>query len=258
MPVEFSEKVLDIHEQKAIDPEMGQVYIALPEEYGNGETFPLLIALHGSGREALSYRDVPFYAMQRDIALQCGYVFAAVSNGPDTYGLDAGFKNAELLYRYMHENYSLYDRSALWASSAGGFMMHRLYRENPDIFGLLLGTFPVFDPLTIKPIASMLAAFDAKTDDEFYRNARYLSPKFFENDIYKNAHIVIAHGIHDEAVPISQSEGLKEQVQKYGGKMELIKKPGGHSIQNFALYDTDCFHNALKEYRGDIITSFQG
>jgi hypothetical protein len=256
MQIKFIDKVLSENEQKAIDTDMGQVYIACPEKYEKGGTHPLLIALHGSGREALSYRDVPFYAMQRDIALECGYVFAAVSNDSDTYGLDAGLKNVHLLYDYMQKEYNLYEKTALWASSAGGFMMHRLYRERQDIFGLLLGTFPVFDPLTIKPLNSMLRAFDVKTADEFYRNARFLSPKLYEKDIYKKAHIVIAHGMQDEAVPISQSEGLEEQVTKYGGRMDLIKKPGGHSTQNFALYDTECFHDALKEYRKDIIASF--
>lgn len=235
----------------------GEVYISLPQNYGNEKPCPLVIALHGSGREALSYKEVPFYRKQRDIALESGYVFAAVSNGPDTYGLDDGFSNVVKLYKHMTDEYNVYKQVALWASSAGGLMMHRFYRANKDICKLLLGIFPVFDPQTMPPIKSMLSAFGASDIEELREKAILLSPQLFPQDIYEGMEIVIAHGKDDVTVPIGQSKKLYKQVEENGGEMQLIQKSGGHSIENFALYDTPHFERVLINFKNKLRNSFQ-
>lgn len=230
----------------------GEVYIALPSNYSKGDSSPLLIALHGSGREAMSYRDVPFYVIQRDIALECGYVFASVSNGSDTYGLDDGYENIKMLYEYMIKNYNTSKEIALWASSAGGFMMHRFYRENKQICKLLLGVFTGFNPFSMPPLESMLKAFKAKDTTDIKSKFPYLDPELFSKEIYRGTKIVISHGVDDSAVPITQSKELEKQVLNYGGEMILIEKIGGHSIENYGLYETNYFKDALIDFKSTL------
>ena len=228
-----------------IEANLGEVYIALPSEFKPEHKYPLLIALHGSGREALSYRDIPFYSKQRDLALESGYIFASVSNGSNTFGTDAGYDNFINLYKYMKSKYCLYNSIVLFSSSAGGLLMHRIYRSLPHKINLLLGVFPLFDPTIMLPIKSLLNAYNARDEEELILKIQHLKACMYPKDIYKNAHIVISHGVDDKLVPLSQSEALLKQVNKHGGVMSLFKAAGGHSIENFAIYETDLFTNAL-------------
>lgn len=224
----------------------GVVYIALPSGQEDAPR-PLLLALHGSGRDALCYRDVPFYRIQRDIALSCGYRFAAVSNGPDAFGLDDGLANVESLYGWMCARYPLSGRAALWATSAGGLMMHRFYRLYPERISLLLGVFPIFDPLTMPPLRSMLRSFGAQNACELCKKvtALGLAPSTCSPGTYYGARAVVAHGRDDAAVPITQSYAMRVQVLRDGGRMTLIETPGGHSTKNYAIYQTNAFRKAL-------------
>lgn len=239
---DFNEKIFRLTHDKNNDS-TGEVYIAFPNQH-EGE-LPLLIALHGSGREALSYRDVPFYTKQRNLALKCGYIFACISNGSDTFGTDKGYDNIIKLYEYMKTNYKIQNKIALWASSAGGLMMHRFYRAFPNEIKLLLGTFPIYNPMTTKKLASLLDAYGAKSEEDLMNIVKEYSPNEFPLNIYEDTKIVIAHGSEDDTVLLSQSEELFNQVNDYGGDMDLIKTPGGHSVENFALYKTDLFEKAL-------------
>lgn len=243
---DYEEQIFDLFDEEG-DLNYGQVYIVKPKT--EDKKLPLLIALHGSGRESLSYRDIPFYAKQRDIAIECGYLFACLSNGSHTFGTDRGYENILKLTDYIQKNYSIYTEFALWASSAGGLMMHRLFRDYKENIKLLLGIFPIFNPLTTNKIPSMLKAFDADDEDEFDITTKHLSPDKYPLDIYRDAKIVIAHGVDDTTVDISQSEELLKQVEIYGGDMELIKSTGGHSIENFSLYETESFHKELIEMK---------
>lgn len=225
----------------------GQVYAALPRQAVEGASCPLLIALHGSGRNAQSYRDVAFYRTQRDLALSCGYIFASVTNGPDTYGQPDGLENVEKLYRWMQEHYRVSGKVALWGSSAGGLMMHRFFRRHREEVSLLLGIFPIFDPAGMPLLESMMRAFDASDREDLLRKAGRIGllPDAFEHGLYKGVKVVVAHGRQDTAVPFSQSLKLQKQVQRDGGEMLLIEKPGGHSTENTALYETPFFRSAL-------------
>lgn len=224
----------------------GTVYMAAPPDAADAPR-PLLLALHGSGRDALCYRDVPFYRMQREIALLCGYRFAAVSNGPDAFGLDDGLANVEALYDWIGAHYPGSPCTALWATSAGGLMMHRFYRRHPGRVSLLLGIFPIFDPLAMPPLPSMLRAFGAPDEAALRRitAALGLVPKAALPGTYRGVRVVVAHGRGDAAVPIAQSRALRAQVLRDGGQMTLIETTGGHSTENFALYRTDAFREAL-------------
>jgi poly(3-hydroxybutyrate) depolymerase len=240
---DYEEIVTRLPKTSGTHPGQGEAYIALPG-VSKGK-WPLVMAFHGSGRGALSYKDVPFYTRQRDIALSCGFAFAAVSNGPDTFGLDAGYRNAEMLYEYMMEHFCICETVALWGSSAGGLMMQRFFRARPVRTAVLLGIFPVYDPLSMPTLPGMMRAFGAGSDDELRRKAKFLSPGQYPQDIYQGKTIVVAHGTDDHTVPAAQSRAWLAQTKQYGGKMTLVEKPGGHSTENFALYDTAAFTDVL-------------
>ena len=227
--------------------EQGLAYIALPPSAEAGGKYPLLLAFHGSGRGALSYRDIPFYRRQRDIAVSCGYIFAVVSNGPDTFGKDDGLENIENLYTWIGQNYPVSEQVVLWATSAGGLLMHRFFRLSPERVSLLLGIFPIFDPLEMPQLPSMMRAFGATDRDSLLRKVYALGivPSAFPKGLYRKKYLVIAHGREDKAVPIAQSHELMKQVERDGGEMTLVEKPGGHSTQNMSLYETSAFCKAL-------------
>lgn len=244
MSVKFIEKITKL-DCSGDAENVGDVYIALPDDFNYVNKYPLLIALHGSGREAFSYRDIPFYIKQRDMAIECGYIFATVSNGTNTFGTDEGYNNFVKLYEYMKDNYKIYDSISLFSSSAGGLLMHRIYRNIPDVVGLLMGVFPLFDPTVMPPIKSLLNAYNATDTKELMSKVQHLNPRKYPLDIYKKTKIVISHGLADELVPVSQSEKLLKQVIEFGGDMTLYKSSGGHSINNIAIYDTEMFITAL-------------
>ena len=248
MSVKFIEKINKL-ECSGKGDNIGDVYIVLPDDFNPINRYPLLIALHGSGREAFSYRDIPFYMKQRDMVIEGGYIFATISNGSNTFGTDEGYYNFIKLYEYMNKNYKIYDSISLFSSSAGGLLMHRIYRSMPAQIGLLMGVFPLFDPTVFPPIKSLLNAYKATDANNLISKVQHLNPLKYPLNIYKKTRIAISHGISDDLVPISQSEKLLKQVTEFGGEMTLYKSSGGHSINNFAIYDTELFYTALREQK---------
>ncbi len=110
----------------------GKVYFVKPKNLREDRKVPVIIAIHGSGRSATDYRDTPFYMQQRDIALQNGCIFAAVTNGLDTWGLDDGLYNTNLLIAYLIENHNVKPIVGIWATSAGGVLANRMVAEYPE------------------------------------------------------------------------------------------------------------------------------
>ena len=93
----------------------GQVYIAMPGKIPPNAKLPAVIAVHGSGRGALDYQSTPFYVEQRNIALANGYIFAVISNGADTWGLDEGLYN--LIQKHGVEKVMFGSDYPLWNTS---------------------------------------------------------------------------------------------------------------------------------------------
>ncbi len=225
-----------------------QVYMAWKGKLkGNVRPFRILLALHGSGREAESYRPssergVPFYVHQRDLALACGYVFIAVSNGPDTWGTDAGMRTLLLLYADVQRQLNAENKWVLWGSSAGGVLMNRMIKEHPDKVKRALGTFPVYDlEQSFHHLSSAKKAWSADTlvgavnpahDPSSLRGLPYL----------------IFHGREDAAVPAElHSVRLQKEVNLLGGDVRLHLVPGGHSTTNRHLYDDEIIREFLSD-----------
>lgn len=223
-----------------------RVYLAWPDE-GLKPGQPVLLALHGSGREAESYRPespqgVPFYVHQRDLALSGGYLFAAVSNGRATWGTDEGLQAVLTLYDSLRQHAAVAEKWVLWGSSAGGVLTNRLVREHPDKVLKVLGTFPVYD---------LAAAFDhlqtARDAWQEKEKAERANPARDPAPLSKVPYLLF-HGREDEAVPAPMhSERLRQEVNALGGQVQLYLVPGGHSTQNFALYQDDLIRAFLQK-----------
>jgi pimeloyl-ACP methyl ester carboxylesterase len=215
------------------------VYIATTESAAvrSGKRLPVVMALHGSGREALSYKagdpsSVPFYVHQRDLALQCGHLFVSISNGDDTWGKDEGMNALLTLYEYFTHAYHVETRWVLWASSAGGVLANRMVTEHPKKVKKVIGTFPVYD-LSESYVRLASARKAWKTEEA----ARLANPARNPGALISIPYLIF-HGREDEAVPARMhAEKFQKEVNKAGGHVRLHLVEGGHNTTNFALYD---------------------
>lgn len=197
---------------------------------------PVLVALHGSGRSALSYADhspqsVPFYIKQRDLALQAGYLFASISNGKDTWGTEEGLQGILALIQFVKKEYRTTSRWCFWASSAGGVLLGWLLKEHSELVECALGTFPVYD---LADSYSRLNSARLAWPDSI--QMAKINPANFP-EVFAKMPYLIVHGTDDQAVPLAiHSHRLAQEANQRGGKVKLITVPGGHSTENVDLY----------------------
>lgn len=221
------------------------LYLAWYGDAPTAET-PVIMALHGSGRSALSYSSespegVTFYIHQRDLALKAGYLFVSVSNGPDTWGTDEGIKAIRNTIQFVKNRFPVRDKWVFWASSAGGVLLGRILNEYPDLVDRALGTFPVYNLSdSYDRLNSARAAF--KDTDKIVQINPANTPQAFARVPY-----LVFHGTNDEAVPLNiHSEQMAKEANALGGNVRLIKVEGGHSTENHALYDDDMILDFLE------------
>lgn len=220
-------------------------YIALSDRAPKGKRIPWVLACHGSGREAASYRDVPFYRRQRDIALAAGCAFAACDMGPDTYGTPHGLALLEAFYVEVTQCLPLNGMTALWGSSAGGCSMLRFAMTHPERVRLLLGTFPVIDLRTVLHLGSMRSAWGGGDDATLLAAVSADNPMEHPEKI-PPVPIVIAHGRNDKAVPIKKN-ALALQRALGEERVRLFITEDEHSTQAFGLYETPLYAQALEQ-----------
>lgn len=223
----------------------GSFYIAMPSNIPAGVKLPVVIAVHGSGRDALDYRDTDFYAEQKNIALANGYIFAAISNERDTWGLDDGLYNLNLFYDYLIANYPIQEKAALWATSAGGTLANRMVKDYPEKVSFVLGTFPVYDLISGFNVNSCKTAWGTTDLATFKTKILGKNPIEFA-DALKNHDYYIAHGSADTAVPIADhSQRLLSEV---GDNIHLQVIEGGvHGTSNYDFYG-DVIKQAFAEH----------
>lgn len=222
-----------------------KVYLAVPAN--PGKNLKVLMAIHGSGREAGSYqpgddKESPFYRHQRDLALACGYLFVVVSNGPDTWGTDKGLQVLDSLYNYVNKNYLTEEKWVLWATSAGGVLMNRMIKAYPERIKKVIGTFPVYDlEESYGSLSSAKKAWNSLEDCQIVNPAR-------DPEALVMIPFLLFHGREDQAVPsLLHSEKLREDVNKLGGRVKLHRVAGGHSTDNWNLYQDDRIKKYLLE-----------
>jgi len=211
----------------------------------------ILLGLHGSGRSAGSYAQIPFYRYQRDRALRSQHIFASISNGPAGWGLDAGLQNVLALIDLLCDKFGSDCTFVPWGSSAGGIMMFRLVAElvGSDRFRPIeraIGTFPVYDLFSVfRKSPGCEKAWKAKSTAELEQNVGDRNPPLFAEDLAA-CRYWIGHGIDDALVDLTENaERLQRDIAPYGGEVELHRAAGGHSTQNFLVYDDEALGSFL-------------
>lgn len=229
----FREEVFCLPGAKQNHPGQGTVYLAIPEN--SGQKLPAVLAIHGSHRGALDYRDTPFYARQRDIALSHGYLFACVDNGSDTWGLDDGLYNNQLLLDYLQAHYPIEPAVTLWATSAGGTLACRMAAQQPERICRMIGTFPVYDlEAAFRDLPSCRQAWGTQDPEVFRKKILGRNPAQFPEKLTGIPYF-ITHGDMDDAVPIrDHSLRLQEEA---GQNIQVQVIPGGtHGTSSMAFY----------------------
>ncbi len=229
----------------------GQVYLVRPEGAAADASALVVCALHGSGREAVSYRDVPFYAFQRDCALAAGYSFVAMSNGPDGWGLDHGLQNLLHLHAYLTREYETDPVWVLWATSAGGVLMHRIVHERPDLVRGVVATFPVYDLIDVfHHCSSSGKAWGATTEEALREAVTGRNPPEFVADLSAREYLIL-HGREDATLdPEAHTLRFEREVAEYGGHVRVVMTPGGHSTENAAVCNGPMVDEYLRRWRG--------
>ena len=227
-------------------PDQGMVYAA---RRGAGIGQPVLLALHGSGRQAESYRDIPFYRFQRDRALDNGYLFLCISNGMDTWGLDDGLRNVEALHAFILAREPVRPDWVLWATSAGGALMHRLVRERGAMVRGSLATFPVYDLLdAFAHSPGCGKAWGASSAAELGAVLHGRNPPDFVADLTGREYLIF-HGREDTLLaPERHSLRFRDEANARGGRVEVVLTAGGHSTGNGAVCDREAVDRRLRAW----------
>lgn len=192
---------------------------------------PILLALHGSQRESENYKTKSvegenFYIYQKEKALENNYRFLSIRLDTDVWGNEEGIESLSRLYDYESENDHYNQHWLLWATSAGGVNAYRMIGDRPDLFTKMIGTFPVYDTEQMTLVNSRADAYW----DRQYNPADY-------PEKLSNANFLIFHGLDDNIVDIDLHSGkLKNDMPQ---NVELIKTLGGHSTDNFYVYDDE-------------------
>ena len=230
----MKEYVFSLSDAKVNSRDQGTVYLALPEEQDETRLRPAVVAIHGSGRSALDYRDTPFYVRQRDLVLEQGALFAAVSNGTDAWGRDDGLYNVLSLMTKLTEEFRVKPQMALWATSAGGLLAHRVIRQVPQKVAFVLGTFPVFDLAAAFARPACRRAWKTEDFEEFTRRIEGRNPADFPV-ADPLPPFYIAHGTADVVVPLEEHSARLQQRPDFTVFLETVEN-GGHDVHNFAYY----------------------
>lgn len=238
------ESVFTLEWAKVNYAEQGTVYLVMPDNIPAGVKIPVVIAVHGSGRSALDYRDTDFYAAQRNMALENGYGFAAISNGPDTWGLDDGLYNVNLLYDYLMANYPIQEKSIFWATSAGGTIANRMVAEHPEKVRCVIGTFPVYDLQSGFRLEFCQKAWGTNDLDEFKMLISGKNPAEYPEKLTVDYYI--AHGNADKAVPLMENSKLMEAAVGKNIHLQIIEG-GVHGTYNYSFYK-GIVQNAFEDY----------
>lgn len=203
--------------------------------YMSANSRKVLFAFHGSGREARSYmpgdpKSNAFYEYQRNIALECGYVFVVASFGNDIWGKARAANDFISIYRHVLKTYDVEKEWTAWNTSAGGVLFANVHRMSPGIFRRAIGTFPVYN---LKDSFERLESARKAWQDLSF--AEY-DPSNFPSSVIGIPYLIF-HGRSDEAVPVElHSLKLKRDLGHAQTSIRLIKVRGGHSTSNWKMY----------------------
>ena len=247
------------HKERIVKINGADAYIRIPDGFSYINESNVLMAIHGSGRQARSYRNavsdangVDFYAHQRDLSLQNGYIFCVISNDPDCWGTDAGLSRINALYDYMVSNYNTDQQFALWSTSAGGVLMHRMVKDYPSRVLGCLGMFPVYD-LDVE-WSILQSCRDACGNNQVNYSGK--NPPSFAASLTTKRYR-IDHGDADTSVPLAgNSQALADTVNALGGSITLNVIAGGIHDTNLAYYNDSAINTFLQSIKTPLEPQF--
>lgn len=251
LPVNPQDALPD-HDETCDPAIVGNVYIAYTDRPDDRHYSRVVLALHGSGRNAGSYREIPFYRYQRDRALRSGYIFASISNGLSGWGRDDGLERVLSLIATLRRD--LGDKTVFvpWGSSAGGSMTFRLIQKFADDIDhhrivRAIGTFPLYDIKSVFGISSGCAhAWNAENLMELDASLGDRNPPCHVEKL-AGCTFWIGHGIDDVVVSLeANAVRLQREISALGGKVILRRSTGGHSAENFEVYDDESLSKFLE------------
>lgn len=159
---------------------------------------------------------------------------------PDTFGGPETMAHWAAFYDKLTKEHQLSARPVLLGMSRGGFYVYNWASLHPDKVGLIYGDAPVCDAKSWP--GGKGKGKGSQRDWELFKRVYGLrsdeeAVRFQKNPIdllapIAGAHVPIIHvcGDADDVVPMAENTlVLKDRLEKLGGRMELIVKPGvGH------------------------------
>jgi poly(3-hydroxybutyrate) depolymerase len=193
-------------------------WIYFPEDYGNGEKFPLLLFLHGAGERGNNLKHVLRNGLPGIIAKgkQLPMMVLSPQCPPDQQW---DTQQLLALLDYLQSKYSV-DRNRVYVCgfSMGGFGTWQLAIEAPQRFAAII------------PIAG---GGDVDRADQL-----------------ASLPIWAFHGDEDRTVPVEQTTRMIDAIQRAGGSPRLsVLKGEGHGIANRVLFRSDLYEWLLAHHR---------
>ncbi len=226
-------------------------FLYTPPGYVRGERIPFIVHFHGGPASQARPKFYPKiqYFLSRGFGVLCPNVRGSRGYGREFLRLDDyqlrwdsvrdGVAAAECL---VEHGYAEGGRIATYGGSYGGFMSVAVALEGGDLFGAAVDLAGIVNFETYlqntKPYRRALreAEYGPMSDPEFLRS---ISPIHRATEIH--APMLIAHGLNDPRVPVSEAMQLAVTLQKAGRDPELLFFPDeGHRISKsgneFLLY----------------------
>jgi predicted esterase len=205
-PAVFGKNVIKRYAHRSNIDNTLQPYSAyLPEGFGAGKTYPLIVALHGSG---VDERGFFRFAARLLGSLGCPVIAPKARGLSDWYVGDSGKDVFECIEHFIRL-YPNIDRERLFLTgfSMGGYGTWRLGLLKPNYFrGLVI-------------ISGALTAREGTGGENILDMI----------DKVRNENFLILHGDKDNAVPIENTRKAVEKLKALNAKVEYIEVPGaGH------------------------------
>jgi len=174
--------------------------LLIPSSYDGSKPFPLIIALHGAGRDENSFfDDYPNGAFKNE-AEQRGYIVACPKGRqPTSMYLGPAEQDVMDVIAQVRKNYKIDpNRIYMTGHSMGGFGTWSIAMDHPDIFAAIAPISGGGNPANVAKIAHI--------------------PE------------LVVHGDADQIVPVNSSRVMVEAAKKAGAEVKYIEVPGGSHV----------------------------
>jgi len=197
--------------------------IHLPENYKeNGETYPLLIFLHGAGERGDDINKVKAWGPPKIVEQDKSFPYILISPQcpeGDWWSSFTQMENLHTLILEIIDNYEI-DKSRVYLTglSMGGYGTWAMACEYPELFAAVAPICGGGQPRVTRKMVNIPAW--------------------------------VFHGAKDQVVPLSESENMVKALKEYGGNVEFTVFPEAtHNSWSQAYNETDLLTWFLKHQK---------